>query len=75
MIITSAIEHYLDEYTHLNVMRRAAFFGYSRGEITGDYTDAMYSQLLMYSAQDTVLSIYKNMTEEERMSAMDWTCL
>jgi hypothetical protein len=75
MIINSNLERYMDEHAHCACMVRNMFYQYSRGEITGDYTQGMCAQILVYSARDELLELYKWMSEEERSASMDWLFL
>jgi hypothetical protein len=72
MIFTNKIEGYMDLHAHHACMVRNMFYQYSRGEITGDYTDGMYAQMLMYSARDDLLDSYRSMPDEERIASIDW---
>jgi hypothetical protein len=75
MIINSKLEQYMDLNAHCACMVRNMFYQYSRSEIDGDYTHGMLAQMLMYSARDNLLEAYKQMSEEERTSSMDWLFL
>ena len=75
MIVNSKLGRYMDLHAHTACMVRNMFYQYSRAEITGDYAVGMYAQMLMYSARDELLEMYKQMSEEERSSSMDWLFL
>jgi hypothetical protein len=75
MIINSKLESYMDLHAHCACMVRNMFYQYSRAEITGDYVHGMLAQMLMYSARDELLEMYKQMSDEERSSSMDWLFL
>jgi hypothetical protein len=75
MIINSKLEGYMDLHAHCACMVRNMFYQYSRAEITNDYIHGMYAQMLVYSARDELLEMYKQMSDEERSSSMDWLFL
>lgn len=75
MMITSKIEDYLDANSHREHMRRNTFYGYSRGEIDGDYVLAMYNQLLMMAADDECADLLASMSLDEWHSVQNWMYL
>jgi len=75
MIINSKLESYLDLHAHAACMVRNMFYQYSRAECSGDYVFGMYAQMLMYLAQDELREMFKQMSNEEQSSCVDWLFL